>query len=174
MSRDCPVFQLILEYSASFQSKTSNGRHLRDLSDPYRKVVSCGPIRLSRSLVSSVGKPESGNIPTDCPPAERCDVIGRGRLLVGGKAVSCVGGACWEYSMTFSDWWIWYRGGGAEKCFFLYLYFPLSRSRSFLPPCILCSCSRPPSVGFGHCCQDSEEKSKARRPSSICKIPPIS
>ncbi|XP_077319471.1 uromodulin-like [Lithobates pipiens] len=41
-------------------TKTSNGRHPRDLSDPYRKVVSCGPIRLSRSLVSSVGKPESG------------------------------------------------------------------------------------------------------------------
>lgn len=39
-----------------------------------------------------------------------CDVIGRGWLLVGRKAVFCVGGACWEYSMASSVWWIWYWG----------------------------------------------------------------
>ncbi|KAM5126114.1 pancreatic secretory granule membrane major glycoprotein GP2-like [Mantella aurantiaca] len=40
--------------------ETSKGRFTRDLSDPYRKIVSCGPIRTSRSSVSSVGRPESG------------------------------------------------------------------------------------------------------------------
>uniref|UniRef100_A0A8C5QQC5 Uncharacterized protein n=1 Tax=Leptobrachium leishanense TaxID=445787 RepID=A0A8C5QQC5_9ANUR len=39
----------------------------RDLHDPYRKVISCGPIRLFRSMVSSVGKLESGFNPLILP-----------------------------------------------------------------------------------------------------------
>ncbi|KAM4614107.1 uromodulin-like [Discoglossus pictus] len=42
------------------KNKPSNGRHVRDLNDPYRKLVSCGPIKLSRTKVSSIQTPVSG------------------------------------------------------------------------------------------------------------------
>ncbi|XP_068115558.1 pancreatic secretory granule membrane major glycoprotein GP2-like isoform X2 [Hyperolius riggenbachi] len=35
-------------------------RATRDLSDPYRKIVSFGPVRLIKRSVSSIGSPESG------------------------------------------------------------------------------------------------------------------
>ncbi|XP_056381325.1 pancreatic secretory granule membrane major glycoprotein GP2-like [Hyla sarda] len=38
----------------------STGRHKRDLSDPYRKVVSCGPIQLVGGVRTSMEEPESG------------------------------------------------------------------------------------------------------------------
>ncbi|XP_069822537.1 pancreatic secretory granule membrane major glycoprotein GP2-like isoform X2 [Dendropsophus ebraccatus] len=38
----------------------SSIRHKRDLSDPYRKVVSCGPIQLAGSVRTSIVEPESG------------------------------------------------------------------------------------------------------------------
>ncbi|XP_075045547.1 pancreatic secretory granule membrane major glycoprotein GP2-like isoform X2 [Mixophyes fleayi] len=43
------------------------GRQRRDLVDPYRKVVSCGPIRLVRNVVSSAENPESGLSPFILP-----------------------------------------------------------------------------------------------------------
>ncbi|XP_063801877.1 uromodulin-like isoform X2 [Pseudophryne corroboree] len=42
-------------------------RRRRDLTDPYRKVVSCGPIRLPRNIVSSVKNTESGLGPLILP-----------------------------------------------------------------------------------------------------------
>ncbi|XP_072278257.1 pancreatic secretory granule membrane major glycoprotein GP2-like isoform X2 [Pyxicephalus adspersus] len=66
--------------------KTSNSRHIRDLSDPYRKVVSCGPIRMSRSSVSSIGKPELGLSPFIFPASSAAAAI----LLLGVVTIAKV------------------------------------------------------------------------------------
>ncbi|KAG9474737.1 hypothetical protein GDO78_003281 [Eleutherodactylus coqui] len=42
------------------QQQARPGRQRRELSDPYRKVVSCGPIQLAGRVRSSVAEPESG------------------------------------------------------------------------------------------------------------------
>ncbi|XP_044126790.1 uromodulin-like [Bufo gargarizans] len=42
------------------QQQPLPGRQKRDLSDPYRKVVTCGPIQLAEGVRSSVEDPESG------------------------------------------------------------------------------------------------------------------
>ncbi|KAM4722983.1 pancreatic secretory granule membrane major glycoprotein GP2-like [Rhinophrynus dorsalis] len=42
-------------------------RKKRDIGDPYKKVISCGPIRLARTTVSSFGNPNSGISPLVLP-----------------------------------------------------------------------------------------------------------
>ncbi|CAN2389310.1 Zgc 66449 [Pristimantis euphronides] len=46
--------------STHCQQQPRPARQRRELSDPYRKVVSCGPIKLAGNVRTSVAQPESG------------------------------------------------------------------------------------------------------------------
>ncbi|XP_053575525.1 uromodulin-like [Bombina bombina] len=46
----------------SDKDKSSNGRYTRALSDPYRKIVSYGPIKLTKIASSTIEKSDSGTV----------------------------------------------------------------------------------------------------------------